>query len=37
MLHAPRKGQHTREVLALAGYSNDEINALIASGAAQAE
>ena len=37
MLHAPRKGQHTRDVLAQAGYSDEEIETLIASGAAQAE
>lgn len=32
---APRLGQHTREVLAEAGLKADEIEALIASGAAQ--
>jgi crotonobetainyl-CoA:carnitine CoA-transferase CaiB-like acyl-CoA transferase len=30
---APGLGQHTRDVLALAGYSSDEIDALFASGA----
>jgi formyl-CoA transferase len=37
MLHAPRKGQHTREVLAQAGYSAQEIETLLASGAVQSE
>jgi formyl-CoA transferase len=32
--HAPRAGEHTREVLAQAGYSSDEIEAMIRSGAA---
>jgi crotonobetainyl-CoA:carnitine CoA-transferase CaiB-like acyl-CoA transferase len=32
--HAPRLGQHTREVLAEAGYAHDRIERLIASGAA---
>jgi crotonobetainyl-CoA:carnitine CoA-transferase CaiB-like acyl-CoA transferase len=30
MLPAPRKGQHTREILAQAGYSADAIDALVA-------
>ena len=33
----PRKGQHTREVMAEAGYSDDEIEALIEQGAVGAE
>ncbi|MFW2403374.1 MAG: CoA transferase, partial [Gammaproteobacteria bacterium] len=33
----PRKGQHTREVMAEAGYSDDEIDALIEQGAVGAE
>lgn len=33
---APRIGEHTRDVLADAGYSSDEIDALIASGAIRA-
>jgi crotonobetainyl-CoA:carnitine CoA-transferase CaiB-like acyl-CoA transferase len=33
----PRKGQHTREIMAGAGYSEDEIAALIKSGAVGAE
>ena len=33
----PRKGQHTREVMAEAGYADDEIEALIAQGAVGAE
>jgi crotonobetainyl-CoA:carnitine CoA-transferase CaiB-like acyl-CoA transferase len=33
---APKLGQHTREVLSEAGYSKDEIDALISSGAARA-
>lgn len=31
--HAPRTGEHTREVLAEAGYGDAEINALLATGA----
>lgn len=31
--HAPRTGEHTREVLAEAGYGDTEINALLATGA----
>ncbi|NDH63239.1 MAG: CoA transferase [Alphaproteobacteria bacterium] len=34
--HAPRTGEHTREVLAEAGYAAAEIDALLASGAAGA-
>jgi formyl-CoA transferase len=30
-------GQHTREVLAQAGFSDDEIDALVAAGAAAVE
>ena len=33
---APLMGQHTREVLAETGFTNDEIDSLIASGAAEA-
>jgi crotonobetainyl-CoA:carnitine CoA-transferase CaiB-like acyl-CoA transferase len=33
----PRAGQHTREVLVQAGYSDDEINAMIEQGVASAE
>ena len=33
---APLMGQHTREVLSEAGFSDDEIDSLIASGAAEA-
>jgi len=33
--HAPRHGEHTREVLAEAGYADDAIDALLASGAAR--
>jgi crotonobetainyl-CoA:carnitine CoA-transferase CaiB-like acyl-CoA transferase len=33
----PRKGQHTREIMAEAGYSEDEIDALIEQGAVGAE
>jgi crotonobetainyl-CoA:carnitine CoA-transferase CaiB-like acyl-CoA transferase len=34
--HAPRLGEHTREVLAEAGYADAAIEAMIASGAARA-
>jgi crotonobetainyl-CoA:carnitine CoA-transferase CaiB-like acyl-CoA transferase len=34
---APRHGQHTREVLAQAGYADAEIDALLAAGAVRAE
>ena len=33
----PRKGQHTREVMAEVGYSDEEIDALIEQGAVGAE
>jgi crotonobetainyl-CoA:carnitine CoA-transferase CaiB-like acyl-CoA transferase len=33
--HAPRLGQHTREVLKEAGYAADRIERLISSGAAR--
>jgi crotonobetainyl-CoA:carnitine CoA-transferase CaiB-like acyl-CoA transferase len=33
----PRKGQHTREVMAEAGYADDEIEAMIAQGSVGAE
>ena len=33
----PRKGQHTREIMAEAGYSEEEIDALIDAGAVGAE
>jgi len=33
-LHAPRKGEQTRELLAEAGYGADEIEAMLADGAA---
>jgi len=36
-LPAPRHGQHTREVLAAAGYAEAEIDALIEAGAVRAE
>ncbi len=32
--HAPRMGEHTREILAEAGYGNAEIDALLSDGAA---
>jgi crotonobetainyl-CoA:carnitine CoA-transferase CaiB-like acyl-CoA transferase len=34
--HAPRFGEHTREVLLEAGLAEAEVEALIASGAARA-
>ena len=34
--HAPRLGEHTREVLRDAGFSRDEIDRLVSSGAAKA-
>jgi crotonobetainyl-CoA:carnitine CoA-transferase CaiB-like acyl-CoA transferase len=34
--HAPRLGEHTREVLREAGYKDDEIERMITSGAAKA-
>jgi crotonobetainyl-CoA:carnitine CoA-transferase CaiB-like acyl-CoA transferase len=36
-LPAPRHGQHTREVLAAAGYADVEIDASIEAGAVRAE
>ena len=33
----PRKGQHTREIMAEVGYSEDEIDTLIEQGAVGAE
>jgi crotonobetainyl-CoA:carnitine CoA-transferase CaiB-like acyl-CoA transferase len=33
---APSLGEHTREVLGEAGFSDDEVEALLASGAAAA-
>jgi crotonobetainyl-CoA:carnitine CoA-transferase CaiB-like acyl-CoA transferase len=35
-LHAPRLGEHTRALLAEAGYTADQVDALLASGAAVA-
>ena len=34
--HAPRQGEHTRELLQEAGYGPAEIETLIAAGAAKA-
>ncbi|MEK9720690.1 MAG: CoA transferase, partial [Quisquiliibacterium sp.] len=34
---APRLGEHTRELLAQAGYSSEQINAMLAAGAALAD
>jgi crotonobetainyl-CoA:carnitine CoA-transferase CaiB-like acyl-CoA transferase len=34
--HAPRFGEHTREVLREAGYSDEAIEAMVKSGAARA-
>jgi crotonobetainyl-CoA:carnitine CoA-transferase CaiB-like acyl-CoA transferase len=34
--HAPRLGEHTREVLQEAGFSTEKIDALITAGAAKA-
>ncbi len=33
-MHAPRLGEHTREILSEAGYSSDEVEAILASGGA---
>jgi crotonobetainyl-CoA:carnitine CoA-transferase CaiB-like acyl-CoA transferase len=36
-LDVPRAGEHTREVLAHAGYSGEEIDALISEGVVSAQ